>query len=702
MGMGHVQSLLILILIFLCYQGSSVRTKDKIYVNIKGQKACFRRLNATSQIGCSSESKGNIGVVHYMRTTKDHDWVLNLGPYPPYVILIAAENFNRQNIAELIDSKRVNGILVIEANSTAQLPPGGFSSDKSCPNDGYGLYYNNTVYKSCKTVEWNHPGEGQMFVDYSIPIFLLTNSSEVQYIIEQCYEKYNNPDDGLASHFPLCAAELKDAMNGAKDSITCIRRSNHFTSLTTSMNQYCDPLGDKNVFGFVNPKNKHEEQQNKSVIIAACRLDYMTLFENVNRSADNPVTSIVALLAAAEAIGKVKEEITDNKTILFTFFQGEAFDYIGSSRMVYDMETGTFLKNEDKYGLHALNLNHLSHFIEVSQLGYQQTNGAKVWLHSDPVSRINISKQIEHLVDQIQRIAQQLNVSVQEPSHSQPLPPSSSQRFLRKTLLPTVVFANHEKEFTNIYYNSMFDIGQLIGVDYPSSGDPDDIPITDQALLLTNISTMLARTLYQLATNKSGSHIQANSTTVSHLLYCYILNSNCPMFHMILREEISHKFHKIPEMNLYVSVKNNNNPLTYITERMLAYFLGDKLENVSKSDCKTMTNGTKRAYWMQGIGKSRQGFCLVAVTRNSDAVSPAFIIDDYDWLSGEYSTWTESIWLQNAMSVRLFLVPSNKLQAVTLFVGVLILCLAMGIVFFLNSRAEVVFSAAPVCPFFDG
>lgn len=48
----------------------------------------------------------------------------------------------------------------------------------------------------------------------------------------------------------------------------------------------------------------------------------MTLFENVNRSADNPVTSIVALLAAAEAIGKVKEEITDNKTILFTFFQG--------------------------------------------------------------------------------------------------------------------------------------------------------------------------------------------------------------------------------------------------------------------------------------------------------------------------------------------------------------------------------------------
>ena len=48
-----------------------------------------------------------------------------------------------------------------------------------------GLYYNNTVYKNCQKVKWNSHGEGQMFVDYNIPIFLLTNSSEVQYIIEK-------------------------------------------------------------------------------------------------------------------------------------------------------------------------------------------------------------------------------------------------------------------------------------------------------------------------------------------------------------------------------------------------------------------------------------------------------------------------------------------------------------------------------------
>lgn len=49
------------------------------------------------------------------------------------------------------------------------------------------------------------------------------------------------------------------------------------------------------------------------------------MFEDVYPSADNPVTSIVALLAAAEAIGKVKDSIRDSNTtkdIMFTFFQG--------------------------------------------------------------------------------------------------------------------------------------------------------------------------------------------------------------------------------------------------------------------------------------------------------------------------------------------------------------------------------------------
>ena len=47
------------------------------------------------------------------------------------------------------------------------------------------------------------------------------------------------------------------------------------------------------------------------------------MFENHYPSADNQVSSIVALLAAAEAIGNVKDDIIQgDKDIMFTFFQG--------------------------------------------------------------------------------------------------------------------------------------------------------------------------------------------------------------------------------------------------------------------------------------------------------------------------------------------------------------------------------------------
>lgn len=62
----------------------------------------------------------------------------------------------------------------------------------------------------------------------------------------------------------------------------------------------------------------------------------------------------------------------------------EAFDYIGSSRVVFDMQKGVFpalLVNGIKEQPAVINLNHISTFIELSQL-----SPAKIWLHTDPVS----------------------------------------------------------------------------------------------------------------------------------------------------------------------------------------------------------------------------------------------------------------------------------------------------------------------------
>lgn len=52
---------------------------------------------------------------------------------------------------------------------------------------------------------------------------------------------------------------------------------------------------------------------------------------------------------------------------MFILFNGEAYDYIGSSRIVYDMENGEF---PNKFI--SLNKDHIGLFVELSQIHYDK------------------------------------------------------------------------------------------------------------------------------------------------------------------------------------------------------------------------------------------------------------------------------------------------------------------------------------------
>lgn len=74
--------------------------------------------------------------------------------------------------------------------------------------------------------------------------------------------------------------------------------------------------------------------------------------------------------------------------IFFLLILQEAFDYIGSSRVVFDMQKGVFpalLVNGIKEQPALINLNHISTFIELSQLSPANISDS-LWLHTDPVS----------------------------------------------------------------------------------------------------------------------------------------------------------------------------------------------------------------------------------------------------------------------------------------------------------------------------
>ncbi|XP_071175603.1 nicastrin-like isoform X1 [Mytilus edulis] len=678
----------------------SLRISNKTYIEIQG-KACFRRMNGTHQIGCSSETKGNVGILYHITGDNDTEWLLKKGPNKPYIVLLNSLQFKLDFVKKLKSSGKVNGIIVIHVLQNETLtpfPPEGFSPDSSCPNDRYGLYHEDKNYGNCQNVTWNPVGHGMMFEDFDkFPIFVVINQTEVDILIQDCYEKYNKPlPDGSVREYPLCAVQLKDTMSGAKDAKTCYRR----TQVPTNLNPdtYCDPLGDHNVIATIKAVPNQEVYPNKSVIVAAARLDSFSMFENIYPSADNHVTGIVGLLAAAEALSKYKDDIINNndtRDILFAFFQGEAFDYIGSSRTVYDMQRNVFPMVEEtgKSTLHLVNFSHISHFVEVNQLGYR--DDGKVWLHTDPLSQNNTqtSQEIDKMIQLIKNVANNMSLGIGENSKSQPLPPASVQRFLRKDKIPAVVFSDHQHSYTNKYYNSRFDIAKAI-----EANTNDSNIITEQAKNLTRISTMLARTLYTLSTRKDAPQDMTSSESiVNDLLFCYLISRQCEMFRRVL-DDTDNK--NLDESSLpypfYVSVTSTNNQVTYLTKRLLSYFIGDRVNN-TKANCKQSGNNKVNQYmWMQGEKNTttdkRQGFCSRSTAVYTLAQSPLFDQDDYNWNIDEYSAWTESSWQTDSIQMRIFLVPSKHLEVALLCSGLALLLISLVAAYFINLKASILFS----------
>ncbi|PVD27737.1 hypothetical protein C0Q70_12909 [Pomacea canaliculata] len=563
--------LLLGLVISASYPVLGTRTKEKIYIDLVTQNACFRILNGTHQIGCSTPQGGNVGVVHYMQTEEDWDWVINSGTHTPYAAVLDSVNFTTENVRKLSQSNRVNGIIVISINLTDQEP---FSADKSCPNDASGMY------DGCNKLQWNPPGKGLMFDDFGLAMFSLTDENDYQKLIDKCYIPFNKPQDGKPRSYPLCAIQLISAMRGAKDSETCIRRSNLVTNLNPS--KYCDPMGDENIITTLKAVQNNETRPNDSVIVVATRLDTMGIFHNEYPGADSPVTGLVTLLATAKALWSQRKFILNqpNSTdIMFAFFQGEAFDYIGSSRMVYDMQKDIFPSSATT-AIQKINLTHIHQFIELNQVGLRSDNNS-LWLHVDE-KVINETKSLIQMLKDVS--TPNATLTEADPSGKQQLPPASLQQFLLKRPdIPSVVITDHQHEYTNRYYNSRLDLPNHI--DYRNDNFTDEYNAsTALSQRISALATTLARYLFTAATGKNPTNeqldeLEADITEVNHMLYCFLISPQCELFNTVVS----------PTDAASLTI----NQVTQLTRAILAYYTGEKVEGVDQESQCGATDGDK-------------------------------------------------------------------------------------------------------------
>ncbi|XP_056365901.1 nicastrin [Oenanthe melanoleuca] len=664
--------------------GNSV--ERKIYIPLNHTAPCVRLLNATHQIGCQSSLSGDTGVIHVVEKEEDLEWALSKGPHPPYMILLDGNLFSREILMQLKGTSRISGLAVAAA---PRAPSQGFSPGLKCPNDGFGLYseQHGPEYAHCNGSIWNPLGSGVSYEDFPFPIFLLQDANETE-VIKECFRAHNAPAaPGAAPRFPLCAMQLQSHMHAAASTVTCMRRSSLQSAFSINPEIVCDPLLDYNIWSSLKPINasgKVEPEQR--LILAATRVDSHSFFWNVAPGAEAAVGSFVSLLAAAQALQGAPGAQQLPRNVLFVFFQGETFDYIGSSRLVFDMEQEKF----------PLRLENIGAFLELGQVSLR--NDSVLWMHTDPISRQNqsVESQVQNLLDVLRSSSSGSNVSLQDPGFSQPLPPSSFQRFLRSRNIPGVVLSDHRTAFHNRYFQSIYDTAENIGMSYPEGLSPEERLefVTDTAKALAEVSTLLARALFALAGGTGSTEsIRADPKTVTRLLYGFLLNSNNSWFQSLIKPDQKGILGPFPQH--YVAVTSPTNT-TQLLQAVLANLTGSRV-NLSREECQDpgKTPGLQpelfEYWWVQGPlqpnSSSRAAGCVRSSVRLSPALSPAFELRRWD--SREFSTWTESRWKD--IRARIFLVASRELELLTLSLGVLVLLLSLLCTFLINAKASLLF-----------
>lgn len=625
---------------------------------------CFKRLNETHQIGCSSKRHGNVGILRLLDSDEDLGWLRSTDNKDNYIVLMQMDYFTESVMTELIQLKKITGVLVDKANSSR---PNQYSPDLKIPNQKFGIY-------NSSSFEWNTFGNGLLFLDIPFPVALLTNATTIDFLRE-CYRKHNV---GSKAECPWCSVRMKSFMFAAVDSVVCHRRSHIHNNLNPE--EYCDPVGGYSVLSSVGQFHP-EKPADGSVILVVARMDALSMFDGISPGFDSAMTGFVALHAVAQIVGKMKLGLElDSTPVMFALFQGESLGYMGSSRFILDMQSGS---------ISQLNISSIRAIIELGQLGVhkQGSERNKAWVHVDEDINKDVRGELEKVVTLL--VSQTSNVQMMKASHK--IPPSSLQSFLKNNpKIAGVYISNHENAFTNRFYNSFLDDKDNVDI-FNSTEELLGSGTSPTVTYIGDISKIVACAIYQLANSSSGSSCDdvpsANLSYIEDLFNCFGKDADCELFNSTVFEDGELSQTKSAFLTRYTGVYTEHKKYypIFAHRALLAQNLG---EVVDLSFCEkrgTVSNGTRYIKFkgpLDNDGK-RTPLCYKAYTILPVALPPIFTEDEL-WTDSGYPSWTESRW--GSFDIDIFLLPCYMQEVKTVLLGVAVILLSLPTVIFINHR----------------
>ncbi|KHJ46217.1 Nicastrin [Trichuris suis] len=651
------------------------------------------------ELDASTSKGGNVGIVFWARTHEDFTVVLNdTFNLAPYVIVAHARVFKdiNSNLLEKLRHKLAGVIIYFEeSGDSAEVP--SYSEDDKCPSSTHDLYAKDSTYGQCHMAEWNKPGGGSRFLDWNVPVYLLVNQTEIQLITQECFVRHNEGYDGADKGYPLCAAELVTFNHAAGDAVRCLRR-NEIPKFLTVGNLFCLPLEDYNVFFILPFRGRESEFQERSIFLLAARMDSLSLFNEYSPGTTS-IGSVIVWLAIAEALGRSTTLINElsnktNRHLMPVLFHGEAFDYIGSSRMVWDMQRNAFPSGDNDLNSSYVNLSHVGFFFELSHI--TSADSGQLYLHVDPSSYKNYSKTKDE-IDQFRALLLSTFPSISDFKSDLPLPPSSLHSFLKvDRTIPGTVISDYQETFSSRFYNSFL-----------------DLPFSIRNPEFKETAVKLGNATLNVMFNwlNSGSSVQDVPTVdeeiVALLIGCFKTwpEWNCTIFERIMEtltdEEKAFFEKRLKEHSrerTYIHLRRSRPSMIRVFASYLAeYFVGTKnCSNETTSESCENPKDASCSYTTDLLAPSGQyapGCCLCTLVMYSPAKSPAFDIEGHDIVTSNYSTWVESVF--SITTMRLFLVTSSECQLAILLSGIAVFLFWLVIVWLIVKHLNTLFDTTP-------
>lgn len=701
-------TLILAIYSYMAFADSGV--SEKIYTDLQSNHYCNRRLSNTKQMGCTSQLGGNSGVVWKASTRSDIDHVLKTGPTPPYIVIMNPDVSSRQLFLEFkANLERVAGVVILNITddvNSIPLPESSFSPEDSCPNRDSGLYVNDPRFKDCKVTNWlKSEVSGLLQDDIPYPIFFINEPKSISEI-NSCFDKNHYLKDlrKYQGSYPLCGMQLDSFMLAAQDTQTCLNTHSLVDALFQTSGRRCINVENQNIFAYYNLSSGdpvvtkdgvvHPIIKDNSLVLLTAKLSSMSMFTDISPGADSTITSLIALLAVAEALGN--ETIhsygspSSDRNIAFAFLDSEPFDYTGSVFVTERMKKNLFpinsaLKMDPKQlnsTMKNVNITSLDYVIDLDQLA-TYSNDSEIFLHFDPTTANFADPKLRKLSDIFKESSRGLSVQFNE-ERDLPLPPTSLQQFIlsastdkAKPSTPNfigAVMTNYRREFANRFYHSVFDNADNIGL------TKNRDRIVDH---LYKVSSIIASASYKLAFGKSVE-VFTNKELINDLLDCYLIDASCTLFTRAM--SAGQSLPKGPIMTYRDPTSPMKDINGLITANLMAYFLGIKETNLNSTECKKAAEESYIYYYHYLNGKDEpvrdgsSGICIKSQVGVSEYYSLAYSENDgIVTVDSRYPAWSVSYdGIRNP--VRVFMIPSRIYQWSLFVTGVVITLISFSIV----------------------